>query len=53
MASLMFVFISLTGYIKGLSQGIKAAIPKIKKVSAIVLFLVGIFYISNAIFKFI
>ena len=53
MASLMFVFMGLTGYVKGLSQGISAATPKIKKVSAIVLFLVGVFYIGNAIFKFI
>ena len=53
MASLMFVFMGLTGYVKGLPKGISAATPKIKKVSAIVLFLVGIFYISNAIFKFI
>ena len=53
MASLMFVFMGLTGYIKGLPQGISAATPKIKKISAVVLFLVGAFYIANAIFKFI
>ena len=52
-ALLMFVFMGLTGYVKGLPKGISAATPKIKKVSAIVLCLVGIFYISNAIFKFI
>ena len=53
MASLMFVFMGLTGYVKGLPQGVLAATPKIKKASAIVLFLVGIFYISNAIFKIV
>ncbi|MGR3309191.1 MAG: cytochrome c biogenesis CcdA family protein [Candidatus Brocadiales bacterium] len=53
MASLMFVFMGLTGYVKGLSQGVLAATPKIKKASAVVLFLVGVFYIANAIFKFV
>ena len=53
MASLMFIFMGLTGYVKGLPQSVSAATPKIKKVSAIVLFLVGVFYIGNAIFKFI
>ena len=53
MASLMFVFMGLTGYVKGLPQGISAVTPKIKKASAIVLLLVGVFYIANAIFKFI
>ena len=53
MALLMFVFMGLTGYVKGLPQGISAHTPKIKKISAVVLFLVGIFYIGNAIFKFI
>ena len=53
MASLMFVFMGLTGYVKVLPQGVSAATAKIKKASAIVLFLVGLFYITNAIFKFI
>lgn len=53
MASLMFVFMSLTGYVKGLPQSVLAVTPKIKKASAVVLFLVGLFYISNAIFKFV
>ena len=50
MASLMVTFMSLIGYLKVLPKGISAVTPKIKKASAIVLFLVGIFYIGNAIF---
>lgn len=53
MAILMFIFIGMTTYFGRLPKNISAATPKIKKTSAIVLFLVGIFYIGNAIFKFI
>lgn len=53
MAFLMFLFMGLVGYLKFLPENVTAQTPKIKKVSALVLFLVGAFYIGNAIFKFI
>lgn len=53
MAVLMFSFMSLTSILKVSPKKISAVTPKIKKVSAAVLFIVGIFYISNALFKFI
>jgi len=53
MAVLMFVFMVLIGYSKVSTKKVSAITPKIKKVSAVVLFMVGLFYISNALFKFI
>lgn len=53
MSVLMFIFMTVTGYLKTIPKNISAATGKIKKASAIVLFLVGLFYIGNAIFKFI
>jgi len=53
MAVLMFVFLGLTRLFNVSPKEISAVTPKIKKVSAAVLFVVGIFYISNAFFNFI
>ncbi len=53
MATLMFVFFTFTGYLKSIPENITSATPRIKKVAGVVLLLVGIFYIGNAIFKFI
>ena len=53
MAILMFTFVGMTAYFGRLPKTISAATPKIKRLSAIVLFLVGLFYIANALFRFI
>lgn len=53
MSALMFIFMTITSYLKTIPKNILAATPTIKKASSIVLFLVGLFYIGNAIFKFI
>lgn len=53
MAILMFIFVSMTTYFGRLPKTIEAATPKIKRLSAIVLLLVGLFYITNALFRFI
>lgn len=53
MAILMSVFFTLTGYLKAIPKNITSATPKIKKAAGVVLLLIGIFYIGNAIFKFI
>lgn len=53
MSALMFIFMTITSYLKTIPKNILASTPTIKKASSIVLFLVGLFYIGNAIFKFI
>lgn len=53
MAILMFVFISLIGTLKVSGENISVLTPKIKKASSLVLFLVGGFFIANALFKIV
>ncbi len=53
MSILMFVFMGMTAYFGVLPKTISAATPKIKRLSAIVLLLVGLFYITNALFRLI
>lgn len=53
MSALMFIFMTTASYLKTIPKNILAATPTIKKASGIVLLLVGLFYIGNAIFKFI
>ncbi len=53
MALLMFSFMTYAGTVKVLPEHMTKLTPKIKKISGIVLLVIGMFYIANALFVWI
>ena len=50
MAILMFSFMTYAGSVKTMPEHIRQATPKIKKLSGIVLLIIGVFYVLNAVY---